>query len=117
MFFFLKHDNNPQIPNNNVIESLKNPPVFTILFSIKMSNFHEQLCVCVCVCARARVCTCVWYSSVTQYTVTKYIYSRSAQPLGTSGTVWKDEFLSRTDVFNIVFFFVRLELWFQDNKE
>lgn len=41
--FFFKHDNNPQIPNN-VIESIKKkPPVFTILVSIKMSNFHEEL--------------------------------------------------------------------------
>lgn len=42
---FLKHDNNPQIPNNVIVNKKKNPPVFTILFSIKMSNFYEGLCV------------------------------------------------------------------------
>lgn len=45
---FSKHDNNPQIPNNVIVNLQKKKkerertPVFTILVSIKMSNFHES---------------------------------------------------------------------------
>lgn len=82
---FFKHDNNPQIPNN-VVVNLKNSnknknkkktiPVFTILVSIKMSNFHESS---VCVFLFVFSVGCKLFA-VTNYLHLMYYYRHVANP-------------------------------------